>query len=66
MAGQTPHLEDTHLRAALEEATDAVHELEQAHSHSAAAAWFHTACTLRRFLEHPHVASSPPAPPPHS
>ncbi|MFI5825183.1 hypothetical protein ACIA8I_39930 [Streptomyces rishiriensis] len=59
MADQPPHLEDEHLNAALEEARGVVREMEQAHASSAAAAWFHSARTLLRFLEHPHVAGSP-------
>lgn len=56
MTDQIPRLEDIHLRAALVEACETVLEMEQAHAHSAAAAWFHSACTLQRFLEHPHVS----------
>lgn len=56
---QQPHLEDEHLRAALEESQLTVAELEQANAHSTAAAWFTSARTLRRFLAHPHCFTTP-------
>ncbi|MEO4039902.1 hypothetical protein [Micrococcus luteus] len=51
-----PYLEDEHLHTALREAMRTVDELQDAKASSAAAAWYSTALTLRRFIRLPHCS----------
>lgn len=55
-------LEDAHLLAALQEAEEAMDELEQIGARTAAAAWFGCVRTLRRFLSLPHCPPRRDAP----
>lgn len=51
-------LEDAHLHAALAEAWQTLAELEQDRATTAAAAWWSSILTLRRFLENPHCLNT--------